>query len=153
MMGVNFSTDFCVKGKATQFEFNRVMRLHGEYNKIQLDGLYTRYLTGKEPEYVTKAMQYATIKGLTRDDFVIEEKVSKRQLLIEQKNTRRAAVLNLLRMSGRSLTVDEIIQLLGISATYAQITADLRKLVIGGQVTSRYGKHGARYYKVLGVSA
>ena len=151
-MGVNFSADFCVKGKATQFEFNRVMRLNSEYTKAQLDGLYLRYLTNDAPEYVTKAMQYATIKGLTRDDFVIEEKLSKRQLLAEQKNLRQNAILNVLQEYGRALSVDEIVKLLGVSATRGQVMADLRKLTDGKQVTSRYGLKNRRYYKMARVS-
>jgi hypothetical protein len=151
-MGVNFSTDFCIQGKATQFEFNRVMRLHGEYTKAQLDGLYIRYVMGKEPIAVAEAMRYATIQNLTHDDFVIEEKLSKRQLLAEQKNLRQNAILNVLQEYGRALSVDEIVKLLGVSATRGQVMADLRKLTDGKQVTSRYGFKNRRYYKMARVS-
>lgn len=147
-MGVNFSADFCVKGKATKFEFNRVMRLNGEYTKAQLDGLYDRYLQGKEPEYVTKAMRHATIHSRNS----LDEMPPRNQQLI-QKDARRQAILGVLQIAQRNLSVDEIVKFVGLDTTHRQVVVDAKKLVEDELIIVGIGDDGARYYRVVGVSA
>ena len=147
-MGVNFSADFCVKGKATKFEFNRVMRLNGEYTKAQLDGLYDRYLQGKEPEYVTKAIRQATIHSRNS----LDEMPPRNQQLI-QKDARRQAILGVLQIAQRNLSVDEIVKFVGLDTTHRQVVVDAKKLVEDELIIVGIGDDGARYYRVVGVSA
>ena len=147
-MGVNFSTDFCIKGKATRFEFNRVMRLNGEYHKAQLDGLYLRYLTDDAPEYVTKAMKHATI--YTHESL---DEMFPRERQMVQKSLRRQAILGVLQMAQRPLSVDEIVPLVGMGMTHRQVVIDARRLIIDRQVTTKTGRNGHRYYRAVEVPA
>jgi hypothetical protein len=141
-MGVNFRP----KRAVAPMEFNRCMRMQGEYTKARLDGLYARYLAGDTPDYVVAAIRHAVV--LEQDD---DEADAPKRVLVH-KSLRHQAVLSVVRMLERSVSVDEVVNLVGMGMDYRQVVMDTRRLIADKQLSSKTGSDGRRYYKAVGDS-